>query len=109
MIFESTMIVLMLMIFWIFINKKTQHKIMLVFIRKTFIGLSSTCIIGRVGKSLHFYSKGPTKCVSLNNQPSKTRPTLVNINFDETLFYLFTVRVHKCGGSSNKTDDTYWG
>ena len=55
---------------------------------------------------------GPTNdwsssCVSLNNQTCKARPTLVNINSDETLFYPFTVTVNKCGGSFITTDDSY--
>ena len=49
-------------------------------------------------------SKGPIKCLTLNNQPCQARPTLVNINSDETLFYPFTVSVNKCGGSCNTID-----
>ena len=37
-------------------------------------------------KSLDFNSKGPIKCVSLNNQPCKARSAFVNINSDETLY-----------------------
>ena len=46
-----------------------------------------------------FNCKGPIKCVSLNNQPCKARPTFVNINCDETLFYPFTLSGSKCAGS----------
>ena len=51
--------------------------------------------------------KEPIKCVSLNNQPWKAKPTLVNINFNETILYPFTVSVAKFGGSHNTTDDPY--
>ena len=54
------------------------------FIRKC-IELLSTCKIESFRKSLVSNSKGPTEF--LNNQPCKTRPTLVNINSDETLFF----------------------
>ena len=45
--------------------------------------------------------------MSINNQPCQARPTLVNINSEETLFYLFTVCANKCGGSCNPIDDPY--
>ena len=63
--------------------------------------------IGGFGESLAFNSKGPINCVSLNTQPCKARPTLVNINFAETLFYPFTVSVNKCDGSCNTINDSY--
>ena len=45
--------------------------------------------------------KRPTKCVYLNNQPYKARPTIANINCDKTLFYPFTVNINKWDGSCN--------
>ena len=44
-------------------------------------GLVGASRIGSFGESL----VSDLKCVSLNNQPCKARPTLVNINTDETL------------------------
>ena len=44
---------------------------------------------------------------SLNNQPCQARPTVANINSDETLFYPFTIIVNKCGGGCNAIDDPY--
>ena len=69
---------------------------MLIFIKKLFIGLVSTYTIGCFGEWLAFNSKRPIKCVSLNNQPCKSKPALVNIYSDETLFNPFTVKVNKC-------------
>ena len=43
----------------------------------------------------------------MNNQPCKARPTLADINYNETLFYLFTVSVNKYRGSSNTIDYSY--
>ena len=68
--------------------KETRYKMMFVFIKKMLIGLSSACTIGSFGASL-----------ASKHQPCQTRPTLVNINSYETLFYPFTVSVNKCGGS----------
>ena len=45
------------------------------------------------------------KCISLNNLPCQTRPTLVNINSNQPLYYPFTISVNKCGGSCNTIDD----
>ena len=45
------------------------------FIKKMFIGLLSAWTTGEFGESLVFDSKRPIKCVFLNNQPCKTRPT----------------------------------
>ena len=59
------------------------------------------------GESLTFNSKGRLKCISLNNWPSQIRPTLVDINSNETLFDPFTVSIDKCGGSCNAIDDPY--
>ena len=73
--------------------------------KKLFIRLLSLCAIVRFGESLVSNSKGPIKCVSLNNQPCQARLTLVNTNSDETLSYSFTVSVNKCGESCNNIDD----
>ena len=72
-----------------------------------FIGLLSVYTIRSFGFSLTFNSKGPTKCVYINNQPRKARSTLVNLNSNQTLFYQFTCNVNKCGGSCNTIGYSY--
>ena len=72
-----------------------------------FIRLLSVCAVESFGDLLVSNSKGPIKCLILNNRPCKARSTLVNINSDETIFYQFTVTVNKCGGSCNTIDDPY--
>ena len=47
------------------------------------------------------------KCKSLNNQPCKIKPALIDINFNEPLYYSSVVSVNKCGGNCNTTDDPY--
>ena len=44
-------------------------------------------------------SEGLIKCVYLNDRLYQARPRLVGINFDETVFYRFTVGVNKFSGS----------
>ena len=73
-------------------------------------GLLNVCTIGCFDETLVSNSKGPVKCVSLNNYSCQTRLTFVNINPDETLFFPFTVSVNKCGGcdgSCSTIDDPY--
>ena len=72
-----------------------------------FIGLLSLCTIGTFSESLISNSKELIKCLTLNNRPCQARPTLVNINSNETHFYLFTVSGNKCGGSCNTIDGLY--
>ena len=52
-----------------------------------FIGLLSACTTESFGESLASNSKGHIKCVSLDNLPYQTRPTLVNTNSNERLYY----------------------
>ena len=59
------------------------------------------------GDSIISNWKGPIKCLTLNNQPCQTRPNPVNINSDETLFYLFTAAVNKCGESYKTINDPH--
>ena len=72
-----------------------------------FIGLLSVCTIESFGESLVSNLKGPINFLTLNNRPRPARTSLVNINFYKILFYQFTVRVNKCGGSCKTTDDPY--
>ena len=67
------------------------------------IRLLSACAIERFSESLDFNSK----CVSLNKQPCKGRPTTVNIGSHKTVFYPLTFSVNKCDGSCNTVDDLY--
>ena len=39
------------------------------------------------------------KCISLNNRSSLVRPTIIDINSNEPLYYLFTFSIDKFGGS----------
>ena len=75
------------------------------FFEKMFIRLLSVFTIGSFSESL--VPNSIIRCVSFNNQPCQTRPTLVNINSDETLFYSFTLSVNKCGGVYNTIYDLY--
>ena len=50
------------------------------------------------------------KCISLNNQPCKVRPILIDLNLDEynqgLRYYSITVNLDRCNGSCKTLDDT---
>ena len=47
------------------------------------------------------------ECVSTNNQESKIRPEIINVNINEPVFYPFSIKVKKCSGSFNKINYPY--
>ena len=57
--------------------------------------------------SLSSNSKRPIQCVSLTNRSCEAKPTLVDINSNETLFYPCTVNVNKSGRRCNTVDDAH--
>ena len=79
------------------------------FFKERLIGFLSACTTERCGRSLASNSKGHTKFFSLNNRPCQARPTLLDINSNEPLFYPFSLCVNKFGGSSNSIDDLFSG
>ena len=52
-------------------------------------------------------SVNPLECVSRNNQESKVRPEIVNVNSNEPVFYLFSIKTSKCSDSCNNINDSY--
>ena len=47
------------------------------------------------------------KCVSMTNQKCKVRPKIINVNSDEPVFYPFSTKTNKCGGSCININDPY--
>ena len=43
----------------------------------------------------------------MNNQECKIRPEITNINSNEPLFYLYSVKISKFGGSCNNVNNPY--
>ena len=43
----------------------------------------------------------------MNNQACKVRPEIVNLNTNEPVFYPFSIKTSKCGGSYNNINDPY--
>ena len=73
---------------------------MLKFIKKMFITAKT------------FFNLNPSnvnslECVSMNNQECKARTKIIDINTNEAMFYPFSIKVKKCGGSGNGINDPY--
>ena len=45
--------------------------------------------------------------ISINNQECKARPKIINVNNDEPVFYPYSIKVNKCGGSCSNINDPY--
>ena len=50
-------------------------------------------------------SLNPLECVLMNNQESKVRPEIVNINSNEPAFYPFSTKRSKCSSSCDNMND----
>ena len=47
------------------------------------------------------------ECVLMNNQECKIRIKIININNNKPAFYPSSIKVNKCSGSCNNTNDPY--
>ena len=52
-------------------------------------------------------STTPLSCISMNNQPYKVRPEIINLDINEPVFYPFSFKTSKCSGSCNNINDPY--
>ena len=50
---------------------------------------------------------GALNCVSTNNQECKVRPKIVDINSNNPMFYLFSIKVNKCSDNCKNINDPY--
>ena len=46
-------------------------------------------------------------CISVIDQECKARPQIVNVNSNNPIFYLFSIKISKCRGNCNNTNDPY--
>ena len=45
------------------------------------------------------------ECVSIKNQECRVRPEIININSNNPIFYPFSVKINRCNGNCNNTND----
>ena len=67
--------------------------------KKFFIGLTILSDFASVNSLLN--------CISMKNQECKGRPEIINVNNNEPVFYPFSIKTNKCGGSCNNIIDPY--
>ena len=41
----------------------------------------------------------PLICISMNNQPCKARPEIINVSSNNPVFYPFSIKTNKCSGN----------
>ena len=46
-------------------------------------------------------------CISMNNQECRVRPQIVHVNWDEPIFFPFSIKTSKCSGSFNNINNPY--
>ena len=46
-------------------------------------------------------------CISMSNQKCKVRPQIVDANSEESMFFPFSIKTSKCGGSCNSVNNPY--
>ena len=46
-------------------------------------------------------------CIWMNNQASKVRPEITNVNSNEPVFYPFSIKTSKCNSVCNNINDPY--
>ena len=52
-------------------------------------------------------STNSLSCISMNNQPCKARPEIINIISNNSIFYPFSIKTNKCSGNCNIINDPY--
>ena len=50
-------------------------------------------------------STTPLSCISTNDQACNITPEIINVNSNEPVFYLFSIKTSKCSGSCNNIND----
>ena len=55
----------------------------------------------------NFTNANSLSCISMKNQEGKTRPQVIDVNGDETVFFPFSIETSKCSGSCNNINYPY--
>ena len=55
----------------------------------------------------NFTNASSLSCISIKNQESKTRRQIVNVDSNNPIFYLFSIKTSKCRANCNNINDPY--
>ena len=69
------------------------------FVKKVFI----------LGLTVFSNFKNALECILTKNQECKVRSEIININSNNPIFYLFTVKINRCNGNCNNINEPYSG
>ena len=53
----------------------------------------------------NFTKATPLNCISMKNQECKTRQQDINVNSNNPIFYLFSIKINKCSGNCNNINN----
>ena len=65
------------------------------------------CFFYRISIFIDFSSVHLLSCISMNNQEFKVTKQVLNLNWDEPVFFPFSVKTSKCSGSCNNVNNPY--
>ena len=72
------------------------------------LGFTNKCFFTGINFfSYNLLNINSLECVSMNNQRSKIRSEIINVNSNEPMFYLYSITVNKCKGSCHTINDPY--
>ena len=54
-----------------------------------------------------FTNVSSLSCIQMNNQQCKARPEIINVNSNNPISYLFSIKTNKCSGNCNNINDPY--
>ena len=54
-----------------------------------------------------FTNANSLSCILMNNQGCKTRPQVINVNWDEPVFFAFSIKTSKCSGICSNIEYPY--
>ena len=54
-----------------------------------------------------FTNVSSLNCISMNNQPCKARPEIINVSSNNPVFYRFSIKTSKCSSNCNNINDPY--
>ena len=54
-----------------------------------------------------FTNVSSLNCISMNNQPCKARPEIINVNSNNPIFYPFSIKTSNYSGNCNDINNPY--
>ena len=74
---------------------------------KIFRFVKQTSVSAMMFFSCYLPSVNSLSCISTGNQIFNTRPETINVNSNNPIFYLFSIKTSKCSGNCNNINDPY--